>query len=437
MASRQEAQDDTLFPEFGTYPHFIQVTQQENGLLHVKTNTHNCKDIRESELQYITMPYCGVTTSLEIQVEDEELRAKVINAFNHATDLHIFLHDEHPVLRNHFKNLSLNPYSISSIRGKCRDRPILFLGAGPSLKDNLAFVKEAIWSNSHVVIAGGSANRVLSEAKIYPHLAFAFDPHPTEWDFVFSRLSTEYIKKVPLVSTTGLDHKCARAYSGVGGRVFMAPSQSFPTLMKYLYPEEHFIPEGRVGVSTMLPYLAVYMGCKDVRYLGVDLCYAEGGKLYSDDKSLDVKQSWKAEQDGLKTKLLWQREAEDIVKNCKELKVVISTYSDVTLLKSYGVAAVPVWAAEPRKRVKLRGKKWATDQASRKRLGDVLVQATDFYNVKSASDEHIDKESEFFKHYLKNYYLVQEFREIRTGDMNMPLLRAVSKQLIDEIEGVL
>lgn len=423
---------EPIYPTFARYPHYIKVTRKPNGLLHLKTNTHTADNIPEDQISYITLPYCGVDVHAQIHAfdadgnEDIELKRRIEANLNKQTDLHIFLHDDHPVMRHHFRNLNLDPNSIRGIKDICKDRPTLFCGAGPTLKANIEYVKRAIKTNSHCVIAGGSALRILSDLEIYPHFALAFDPHPTEWTLVFEHLSEKFIKKVPLISTTGLEYRCTARYISHEGKILMSPTMSFPAMMRKLYPREPFILEGRIGVSTMMPFLAAYMGCNQLEYVGVDLSFGPSGEAYADGKATEVEQKLIQEHRGFNTKLLWVREAEDIVYNCEKLNIRLAVVDEKSMLSAYGVEKSEQ-EHKPNNKIKYRKLRFSITEKSLDMLQKIAYQAYTFYNTRQ-----IDEDNEFFEDYLKSYHLVQEFRQERTGDFNMPLLRAVSRQLFDE-----
>ena len=397
--------------------------RQQNIKLQGKT----LADVKVLTLWKVLLPLFPPDESiLEVEGTDFSLKRRIEALMNKQTDLHIFLNDDHPVMRHHFLNLSLRPYSLRGIEGICgiTDRPILFCGAGPSLLNNIDIVKRAIATNSHIVIAGGSAMRILSNNDIFPHFALAFDPHEAEWDIVFKFLSEKFIKKVPLITTSGLNHKCAARYHSLGGKLLMSPTMSYPGMMKELYPREPSIMEGRVGVSTMMPYIADYMGAKDLTFVGVDLNFGPAGETYADGQ--DTTATHLLEDRGFATKLLWMREAADIVRSGEQLDIKLTVVDDSSYLHARGVAVsreIHCCKIIKLKPLKYRKLKFAITKKSILILEKLVAQAHVFFNTRK-----VENDSMFFNLFLESYHMVQEFREQRTGDFNLPLLRAVALQ---------
>lgn len=418
-------------PEYIPIMPILKVERKENGLLMCSTNTFAVDNVHEDELKYVAYPYAGKSQQIQIHCEDPDLKLKVCRAFDEATDLHVYFHHELPALSNVFYNLATLALdtegkikSAESLKGFATGKPILFLGAGPSLTDNLDLVKEIIDNDKAIVIAGGSANRVLCHHAIFPHFGLVFDSKESEYDVVFSKLTESYLNNVPFITTTGLESSCFKLLQ----RAYLAHSAATPDLNGLFDLSLPTIAEGRSGVSTMILHVAQYMRCSKLYMLGVDLCYQDGNKYVDMPDAQDSKKDV-FELGEFTTNIMWNREADYVAENVKDMCYEFINLSDKSLLKT-----------------RLGIGKFEEKPSS---IGDVVdvgisLPVEKLSNILDNTLEHIkafnrEIQDNNFEYPFKDapnaraifysYHVLQQLREIRTGDYNKYLmLAAINEQ---------
>ena len=420
--------EESIKTVFKPFPHYIHVTKNANGRLQVKTNTHLIEDVPIDNLSYLAYPYAGCGCTVELKCDDEELRQAVYLELEKNTDLYPYLDDEHPVLTNAYSNwvhAFHNKDIFKSIRSLCKSakgRDILFLGAGPSLAANADLVKQLIVENRVICIAGGSAIRQCAKLGIFPHLALAFDPRVHEQHVVFQYLSDEFMEKVSFVTNQGLYNPCFKRIK----KAYMTCSSSLPDLCNWLEPEEWILPEGRIGVSTIVPFLADLMDAKRLVYIGVDLQYADGGKRYHDMEDLQ-RAADSQDFEGIDTRLAWIREAVNIEGNQQHIDTKLFNASETSLFQKVGLPFLPLTELlnNPAQEFTVTPvEKQTPTQDLLQKMELLLVQFEAMAAKPQSYKTDLElRDTEAFMWVVSTYDMLQQFREVRTGDYNHVLLK--------------
>lgn len=431
-------------PLFKPYPHYIKVVKNtDNDYYRIVTNTHVIENVSDRELEYIAMPICGKSAAVQLFCEDKALRDRISIVLDKSTDLHIFLKHRHPVIKNIWANYlhmyaNLDKFfSIRSIKGIAKEKPLLFIAAGPSLTSNLEIIRKLIAEDRIIAVVGGSAIRVLSQAGIYPQFSLAFDPTDREYTKVFSFISDEYFSRSTFIVTPGLATDCFRLVQ----HGLVACTTSLPKLTKWFEPEEDLVNEGRVGVSTMIPSLAKYMGAKTLYTIGVDMVKLDG-KRYTDAEG-EVSETADRERlkllkkddskgfeeiiiEGITTTRAWEREATDIINQTNTLKIKLVNCSDISLFTKFKVKSGKLSSFFKGKRIKLDvhlKKKKQTFEEIVTKLSQIMSELLEMGSVEEGWK--INKPMAIYTNFIQSYDMVQQFREVRTGDYNDSLLREV------------
>jgi hypothetical protein len=420
-------------PNFRPFPHFLKLDLQEDGTYRAKTNTHLIENVQPTEdgFRYVTLPYCGIGSDIEINVEDQDVRNTIVRQMDRQTDLYVFLDDVHPVLKNAYKNYAWmysNPdkyFSISSIEGMAKGKDILFVGAGPSTNKNLDRIRDICENNKAIVVAGGSAARILCKEGIIPHFLLAFDPRVHEQNVVFQYLTEEWLSQVTAITTPGLFHQCFKSLK----KAVVGTTSSINEIAAFLDPEEALLKEGRVGVATMMPHVAEYMACKRLFYIGVDLQFTKDGKRYEDDvdnpneSCNDVIQ-----HKGRSTRVAWMREGVDILNTTDEMPyehLVLNRDSLLGLLDCKK-GKWSQFAKTPKNiTINLVPKPNTIEDVKNKLT--ILKEEFEAMDVKDGWLDPENHRTVAFMTVVSKYHMIQQFRRIRTGDYNSVLLKYVVK----------
>jgi hypothetical protein len=171
-------------------------------------------------------------------------------------------------LGNFWANLphSWDAVSIQALRGVWRARPALIVSAGPSLTSAFPLLCEA--GNRPMLLAAGSAGRMLMERQIRPDLVVSIDPfaanaeHFKNWD------TTE----VPLVYYHRIHRDILASYAGP--RFYFVAQDDPPLPLCGSAGDSAFLQGGSVAFSAL--QVAHHLGANPIIFVGQDFAFAEG-----------------------------------------------------------------------------------------------------------------------------------------------------------------
>lgn len=182
---------------------------------------------------------------------------------------------------NIFKNIKEKALPIEELVNKFKDLPAILVSAGPSLNKNMHFLKEI--SNKALIVAVGSAIKILDSNGITPHFRFAFDGNYTE-ENIFKNIDTECSA---LIFGDELYPKILPAYKGKKIRMVLDTTYLLRYIQEDVYKSSFTIASGFSVANVALDTL-IKFGCKKIIFMGQDLCFTEEG-LYA-------KGSWTSEK---------------------------------------------------------------------------------------------------------------------------------------------
>lgn len=185
------------------------------------------------------------------------------------------------IQENTLKNLNhlATAPDIGVFKDKFADTPFILVGAGPSLDESIDFLKEV--QDKAIIVCSNSPFRKLLNAGIRPHLVVTADPmEPTLAGF--QNISVEH--DVPLACPFSAFPEIVKLFSG---RIITW--STFNPIADYV---KNFcgIGEGtkileKGTVSGCVLDISKLFGCKNVYFVGQDMCIRDDGRYYSDDTS--------------------------------------------------------------------------------------------------------------------------------------------------------
>lgn len=180
------------------------------------------------------------------------------------------------------KNIMMNykhkAIPVMKFINRFEDIPVIIVSAGPSLNYNMHQLKKV--RDKAVIIAAGSAIKILDSNGIVPHFRMAADGGENEGK-IFDGIDTD---SAALIFADTLYHKILEQYQGTKIRMALTPGSLDQYVFKALYDELFPIKSG-FSISNVALDLALKLGSKKVILMGQDLSYTEG--------SLYAKGSWK------------------------------------------------------------------------------------------------------------------------------------------------
>ena len=188
---------------------------------------------------------------------------------------------------NIFKNIKEEALPIEELINKFSDLPAILVSAGPSLNKNMHFLKEI--RNKAVIVAVGSAIKILDSNGIIPHFRFAFDGNETE-EKIFENIDTE---SSALVFGDELFPSILPNYKGKKIRMVLDTTYLLRYIQEDVYKSTFTITSG-FSVANVAFDALIKLGCKKIVFMGQDLCFTDG--------SLYAKGSWSSEKIDFSTK---------------------------------------------------------------------------------------------------------------------------------------
>lgn len=217
------------------------------------------------------------------QAREDEHQLK-IDLFRQASLITALFHEKawyHHLCDNLFSNFLMLPkaFYADHLQGAFSSFPAIICGAGPSLQTQAQLLKQC--QDRALILAGGSTLSALERLGVTPHLGFALDPNPEE----FERLHGAFGNTYPLLFGARLEKRCSKKWKGSLGYM-KTSSGGFLEQELQLRLELNQEPilkgltEDALSVTTMALSAAVSMGCHPIYLVGVDLAYVDH-KRYS------------------------------------------------------------------------------------------------------------------------------------------------------------
>ena len=175
---------------------------------------------------------------------------------------------EHIWRKNYDSNIKLDHKYFSELNTDSFKDEWVVVGAGPSLNDNVEFIKES--AGRRTICAINASLRWFSRNNVTPDVCTVCDPH----DFLIPHIEgiEEFSKNIPLVADCVANRSFVEMYKGPRYYVF-----STATLM-VVNSEDSVGDIWQIGgtVTSMAIDLAYRMGAKKIYLVGADLAYPDG-----------------------------------------------------------------------------------------------------------------------------------------------------------------
>lgn len=185
-------------------------------------------------------------------------------------------------LENTVKNLAISAYPCEIIQDLFDGKPAIIVSAGPSLEKHIHLLAEA--RDKAVIVAVGTAIKILDKAGVRPHFYAAADAEGVEKTRVFDHLTTT---DVPLLFYNQLQPDITANYSGPLIRI-VKHDDNLTQFIYGLAEKLLIVPTSGYSIANMILDFLCKMGCSSVIFIGQDMCFqgdkvhAEGGDMVED-----------------------------------------------------------------------------------------------------------------------------------------------------------
>lgn len=255
--------------------------------------------------------------------------------------------------------------SIVSLEKCCSDIPAIIIGSGPSLREDIEYIK--MLGNKALIIAAGSSVQALVHYGIEPHLVISMDGGEPNLK-VFENVDTTHI---PLLFATMIHHGIVEQ----NHRWRLSTRLTLDEVTPYLFSNSEdigpsFISTGSV-TGTCIQF-AAFIGCKQIYLAGQDLSYPND-EYYSDGVkhiAEEVKKSTiEAANEWIENVYGGQnRTTEKMLVTLKDIEILLSAFTDIEFINTSSKgAAIQHTVFRPMKecveellRFPDRGKEWFT-----------------------------------------------------------------------------
>ncbi|WP_019424721.1 motility associated factor glycosyltransferase family protein [Paenibacillus sp. OSY-SE] len=224
----------------------------------------------------------------------------------------------------------LTSKSIVSLEKACSDIPAIIVGSGPSLKDDIGYLREI--SSKVLIIAAGSSVQALLHHNIEPHLVISMDGGEPNLK-VFQNVDTT---QIPLLFATTIHHGIVEQNHEWRLSTRLNLDEITPYLFSNSEGEPSFISTGSV-TGTCIQF-AAFIGCKKIYLAGQDLSYpndeyySEGVKHITEEakkNTIEAAHEWIENVHGGKN-----RTTDKMLVTLRDLELLMSIYTDIEFINT-------------------------------------------------------------------------------------------------------
>ncbi|PRR82844.1 motility associated factor glycosyltransferase family protein [Clostridium vincentii] len=158
---------------------------------------------------------------------------------------------------------------LGNLSGEFKDIPVILVSAGPSLNYNIQYLKQV--KNKAVIIALGSAIKILDSNGIIPHFRLAFDGSDNERN-IFKNIDTE---ASVLIFSDMLNYNILNEYKGNKLRMVLNTDYISQYIQSKIH-DDNYIFECGFSVANVALDVVIKLGFSKVIFIGQDLCYTDG-----------------------------------------------------------------------------------------------------------------------------------------------------------------
>lgn len=184
------------------------------------------------------------------------------------------------VLKNYLENFIniVNGYSAVNFRGLFKDKTAVVVSSGPSLKNNIKYLKE--YQDKVLILCAGRSLKELLDNGIKPDFVGAVDPG----EIMSGLMSSVASETIPMICLDQVNSELINKYKG--------PKLFYINGLKETFSEilgEKFSNVNLGGsVAHLCTYFAGFLGAKDIVFVGQDLAYTnnEYHSINSSNESL-------------------------------------------------------------------------------------------------------------------------------------------------------
>jgi hypothetical protein len=246
------------------------ILSDENFKL-IYISSDEVSDVIKAHENYALLPHYPSLMSLP----DGALKEALIDYYVKLNSTHA---NKRRIDCNFYYNMKRNDAPADDVLGKLNGKSVIFVAGGPSVRDNLSYLKDA--QGDKIIVTASTSYRLLMENGIVP-------------DFVFMISAEEGLKNhvtgIP-AGKSALIYLCTTSRFGVNefqGQHFIAFQNGYEPAEEFAKNHNYTLIETGGSVSTAAIDFILQSGCNELITFGLDLAYTDN-KVHSFDESSNV-----------------------------------------------------------------------------------------------------------------------------------------------------
>ncbi|MCR5595213.1 MAG: DUF115 domain-containing protein [Lachnospiraceae bacterium] len=197
------------------------------------------------------------------KIRNPEIRTALLDHYLHIYDP---VREYMSVLKNnYYSNTSLRLKNVDEIEDKIRGKDVVVVAAGPSLDDNIDFLRSC---EDKIIISVGTVLKKLLDMGITPDYCVILDPYKS----VYGQIDGIPDCDVPLILGVSAYWKVGRDYKGPKMIAYTKRLAGIPSIDS---PSKYVFDIGS-SVTTLAIDLAMQMSAQKVYLVGADMAYKDG-----------------------------------------------------------------------------------------------------------------------------------------------------------------
>jgi hypothetical protein len=210
-----------------------------------------------------------------MSLADSNLKDALIDYY---VKLNVSLADKRLIDCNFYYNMKRNDAPADEVLGKLTGKSVIFVGGGPSLKDNLPYLKNA--QGDKIIITASTSYRLLTENGIEPDFVFMIDT---------KNVMKRHVADIP-AGKAALIYLCTASRFGVNefqGQRFIVFQNGYEPAVEFAKKNNYMLIETGGSVSTAAIDFILQAGCSELITFGLDLAFTDNMR-HSFDKGVNV-----------------------------------------------------------------------------------------------------------------------------------------------------
>lgn len=198
----------------------------------------------------------------------------------HTTNRNTLLYHSRIWFNSFFKNIKVMAKStpVDRFKDKFKDKPVIIVSAGPSLKKNVHLLKDA--QDKFIILTGGRNLKSLLDIGVIPDFVCVIDAD----EKTFKLMEPVLDSSVPLVFYEGANVDLIQNYKG--NKAFFA---GFDFTNDFFHEDFSILNLGGSVAHTCFG-LSVILGCSTVIFIGQDFAFT-GDKIHAEMATIDEEEN--------------------------------------------------------------------------------------------------------------------------------------------------